>query len=504
MTHAPRGRRRARRFPNAARYAVVALTGGALILPIAAAASPVPTQQDLAAASAAVADGEGRVAQLEGQLAAADAALADAEIAQALAAEDYLGAQVEADTARAAYETAAVDAETAQAALELALDDLAAAAIDSYRRGGDATGRMAVFLSADGLDEALRMSAAYALGTSATGDAVVTADEAQAAADVAASRASSAREVLTDRERRATEAKDVADAAVADLLGQREAMSSLMDSAVAELAVLRNTSVELERVFQEELLRQQREAAAQVPAAGATPPAASAPTAPAPAPTQGEPAPSAPVTAGPTTPAPTTPGPTTPGPTTPAPAPSTPAPAPTTAAPKPTTPAPAPTTAAPKPTTPAPAPTTPAPAPTTPPPPPPPPPPAPNPAPPTNRLGQQAVDLALTQVGKKYVLGGAGPDTFDCSGLVQWTYKQLGVNLPRTTRQQWAATTRVSSSQLAPGDLIFYSDNGQSSGIYHVAIYTGPGMRVHAPSPGKTVEHVKIWNTNVIGYGRVS
>ena len=52
-----------------------------------------------------------------------------------------------------------------------------------------------------------------------------------------------------------------------------------------------------------------------------------------------------------------------------------------------------------------------------------------------------------------------GPTAFDCSGLTQWAYKQAGINLPRTTRQQWAATTRISKDQLQPGDLIFYSNN---------------------------------------------
>ncbi|MBN8881300.1 MAG: C40 family peptidase, partial [Salana multivorans] len=130
--------------------------------------------------------------------------------------------------------------------------------------------------------------------------------------------------------------------------------------------------------------------------------------------------------------------------------------------------------------------------------------PTPPPAPPApSRTGQAFVDMALSQVGKPYVLGAAGPNSYDCSGLVQWSLKQLGVSIPRTSRDQWWATTRVSEADLQPGDLIFYSSNGSASGIYHVAIYTGSGMRVHAPSPGKTVEHVKIWNTNIIGYGRV-
>ncbi|WP_418608038.1 C40 family peptidase [Georgenia sp. SUBG003] len=80
-------------------------------------------------------------------------------------------------------------------------------------------------------------------------------------------------------------------------------------------------------------------------------------------------------------------------------------------------------------------------------------------------------------------------------------FQQAGVYLPRNTRAQWDATTRVPLSQLQPGDLVFWSNNGQRSGIYHVAIYTGSGMRLHAPTPGKTVEEVPMWHVNIMPYG---
>jgi len=108
----------------------------------------------------------------------------------------------------------------------------------------------------------------------------------------------------------------------------------------------------------------------------------------------------------------------------------------------------------------------------------------------------------MQQLGKPYVWGGNGPNGFDCSGLTQQAYRSVGISLPRTTRQQYAATTRVSLNNLRPGDLIFYSGNGHASGINHVSIYAGNGMRVHAPRPGATVEHVPVWWPNVIGAGR--
>jgi cell wall-associated NlpC family hydrolase len=80
-------------------------------------------------------------------------------------------------------------------------------------------------------------------------------------------------------------------------------------------------------------------------------------------------------------------------------------------------------------------------------------------------------------------------------------FENAGVRIPRVTRDQWAATTRVSRADMQPGDLMFWSSNGQSSGIYHVAIYTGNNMRIHAPSPGKYVEHVSVWTGNLLPYG---
>ena len=101
-----------------------------------------------------------------------------------------------------------------------------------------------------------------------------------------------------------------------------------------------------------------------------------------------------------------------------------------------------------------------------------------------------------------YVWGGATPSGFDCSGLVMYSFAQVGVNLPRTSGGQYNATARVPVKQLQPGDLIFYAQGGNPNNrIYHVAFYAGNGMRVHAPSPGKRVELVKMYWTNVLPYG---
>ena len=93
-----------------------------------------------------------------------------------------------------------------------------------------------------------------------------------------------------------------------------------------------------------------------------------------------------------------------------------------------------------------------------------------------------ALAAALTRVGDPYVWGATGPDQFDCSGLVQWAFKQVGKSVPRTSSQQAGYGTPVSKDELLPGDVIlFYPD------ITHVGIYAGNGMMVHASTFGVPV-----------------
>ena len=103
---------------------------------------------------------------------------------------------------------------------------------------------------------------------------------------------------------------------------------------------------------------------------------------------------------------------------------------------------------------------------------------------------QQAVSYALAQVGKGYVMGTAGPSTFDCSGLMYAAYKQVGISLPRTSQTQFSAGTSVSKGDLQPGDLVFY--NG---GITHVGMYIGNGQIVHAANPRAGVVTAKLFNS---------
>jgi cell wall-associated NlpC family hydrolase len=92
------------------------------------------------------------------------------------------------------------------------------------------------------------------------------------------------------------------------------------------------------------------------------------------------------------------------------------------------------------------------------------------------------VSLAMQYLGVPYKWGGASPATgFDCSGLVQYVYAQLGISLPHYTVAQWNATVPISSSQMAPGDLVFFN------GLGHVGIYIGGGQFVNAPHTGSVV-----------------
>lgn len=93
-------------------------------------------------------------------------------------------------------------------------------------------------------------------------------------------------------------------------------------------------------------------------------------------------------------------------------------------------------------------------------------------------------NLAKAQVGKNYVWGAEGPDTFDCSGLVQYVYAKSGVNLPRTTYDQVKVGQTVSMNQLQPGDLLFW---GSTTAPYHVAIYIGNNQYVNAATPKQGV-----------------
>jgi cell wall-associated NlpC family hydrolase len=109
-----------------------------------------------------------------------------------------------------------------------------------------------------------------------------------------------------------------------------------------------------------------------------------------------------------------------------------------------------------------------------------------------------AVGVALSQIGKPYAWGATGTAAYDCSGLVTYAYRSVGItHLPRSSSAMYAATTRISRADLRPGDLVFYY-----TPVSHVAIYIGNGQVVEAPNSGATVR-VRALQGPIVGYGRV-
>ena len=98
-----------------------------------------------------------------------------------------------------------------------------------------------------------------------------------------------------------------------------------------------------------------------------------------------------------------------------------------------------------------------------------------------NTIGEQALRFALDKLGDEYVWGAAGPDTFDCSGLVMWAYEHVGISLEHFTGDQWNEGEHIPLSELQPGDLVFLY------GLDHVGMYVGDGKMVDAPSTGQVV-----------------
>ena len=104
-----------------------------------------------------------------------------------------------------------------------------------------------------------------------------------------------------------------------------------------------------------------------------------------------------------------------------------------------------------------------------------------------SHAAQVAVDTAMAQRGKPYVWAGAGPSSFDCSGLTQFAYRAAGVGLPHSARMQSSMGVAVARANLQPGDLIaFYSPVG------HVGIYIGNGQMIHSPHTGDVVKIVDL------------
>ncbi|CAK7287601.1 NlpC/P60 family protein [Streptomyces misionensis] len=111
--------------------------------------------------------------------------------------------------------------------------------------------------------------------------------------------------------------------------------------------------------------------------------------------------------------------------------------------------------------------------------------------------GEKAVAFATAQIGKPYVWGAAGPDSFDCSGLTSQAWAAAGRPIPRTSQEQWKQLKHIPVKDMRPGDLVIYFDDAS-----HVALYIGDGSIVQAPRPGRTVTVAGAGSMPILGVVR--
>ncbi|MHB9860777.1 C40 family peptidase [Streptomyces sp. YIM S03343] len=110
---------------------------------------------------------------------------------------------------------------------------------------------------------------------------------------------------------------------------------------------------------------------------------------------------------------------------------------------------------------------------------------------------KKAVEFATKQLGKPYVWGAEGPDSYDCSGLTSQGWAAAGHPIPRTSQEQWKQLKHVDVKDMRPGDLIIYFDDAS-----HVAMYIGDGAIIHAPRPGRTVTIAGAGSMPILGVVR--
>ena len=110
----------------------------------------------------------------------------------------------------------------------------------------------------------------------------------------------------------------------------------------------------------------------------------------------------------------------------------------------------------------------------------------------------RATNVALSKIGDPYRYGSAGPNAFDCSGLVYYSFRKAGIgSIPRTSRAQAARARHIKKSSLRRGDLMFFTSGGR---VYHAAIFLGwshgRAVMVHAPRPGERVKRATAWTSS--------
>ena len=512
---------------------VAALTMTASLLAPIATADQV-TQDDIDKSKDQEQTTSTSIADLEVQISQLSADRDAAQISAQSANEDYLQALDELDTATTEAKAAEQNAVDAAAATETARSGLGSVVVATYQEAGNPLDFLTPFLTSDSLAD---LTEARVVLTRAGESSIIEVQNVEALQAVADTMKEIANDKVVEKKTASAEAektKTDAETAAQNAVNAVTEAEDRRTDLISQLARQRNTTVELETQYQDRLEAERRareEAAAkealqqqaaaarssagsqsadQQPTAQPTPsaePSATAQSSPEPAP---EPTPT--VAAEPSTPSPApepepsptpkpTPSPTpepepTPEPSpTPEPEPSptpTPEPEPT---PEPTPEAEDPATEEPAPEPEEPATEEPAPEPEPEPAPEPEPTPEPEPEPepepaPEHQYGagaDTAINTAYSFLGVPYVWAGESYDGVDCSGLTMLSYSPAGIYLTHSSRVQYGEGLQVPLSDAQPGDLVFWSEDGTQSGIYHVAMYLGDDQMIEAPTFGMTV-----------------
>jgi peptidoglycan DL-endopeptidase CwlO len=120
-----------------------------------------------------------------------------------------------------------------------------------------------------------------------------------------------------------------------------------------------------------------------------------------------------------------------------------------------------------------------------------------------NDAAATAIAFAEQQLGKPYQWGGTGPDSFDCSGLVMMAYRAAGIDIPRTSQQQWAWGPRISPGQVQPGDLVFFvGADGTAAAPGHVGLVIGGGLMIEAYATGFPIRIAPYTGRDPVGFTR--
>ena len=408
------------------------------------------------------------IASLEARLAQESSNLEDAQIKAQVANEDYLTAVDELNTATKDAQTAQTNADAAASSTAAARSDLGSIVVQTYQESGNPLDPLTPYLTSESLADLADADVALTRAGEKNNAKVQNVEALEA---VATSMQTIADQKVTAKEAAKTSAdtaKSDAEAAANDAQNAVTTTRTNRQNLIVQLAAQRNTTVELETKYQNqvEAERKAREEAAAQAAAKAASEKAAADLAQ----KQAEQAAAQPQES--------------------APAPqeqaSRPSPGQQSSAQEPATTSQPEPEAAEEETAPAPAPA-----------------PAPEPAPAPSRSGSAAstaINAAMGYLGTPYVWAGESAAGLDCSGLTMVSYAAAGVDLTHSSRVQYGEGSQVPLDVAQPGDLVFWSSDGSQSGIYHVAIYLGDDMMIEAPTFGMTVRVTSMRYSGIMPY----